>query len=70
VKNENNNFENETEKDEITINTNGINVHCHVCQSKFKDNLALKEHFEINPSVQFKLQYHTLIISNKTLKKN
>jgi hypothetical protein len=48
VKNENNNFENETEKDEITINTNGINVHCHVCQSKFKDNLALKEHFEIN----------------------
>ena len=24
----------------------------------------------INTSVQFKLQYHTLIISNKTLKKN
>ncbi|XP_071168714.1 zinc finger protein basonuclin-2-like [Mytilus edulis] len=47
-KNENNNFDNETEKDEIAIHKNGINVHCHVCQSKFKDNLALKEHFEIN----------------------
>lgn len=45
-KNENNNIENEIEKDEITGDENGINVHCHVCQSKFKDNLALKEHFE------------------------
>lgn len=47
-KNENNNIENEIEKDEITSNENGINVTCHVCQSKFKDNLALKEHFESN----------------------
>jgi hypothetical protein len=34
------------------------------------DNNNNKKKQLINTSVQFKLQYHTLIISNKTLKKN
>ena len=37
-----------TELNEICLEENEISVDCHICESKFKDNLALKEHFEVN----------------------
>ncbi|XP_062595490.1 zinc finger protein basonuclin-2-like isoform X1 [Saccostrea cucullata] len=37
-----------TELNEICLEENEISVNCHICDSKFKDNLALKEHFEVN----------------------
>ncbi|XP_056021216.1 zinc finger protein basonuclin-2-like isoform X3 [Ostrea edulis] len=37
-----------TELNEICLEENEISVNCHICESKFKDNLALKEHFEVN----------------------
>ncbi|KAK3097624.1 hypothetical protein FSP39_011494 [Pinctada imbricata] len=36
------------ELNEICLEENEISVFCHICQSKFKDNLALKEHFEMH----------------------
>ena len=33
---------------EVAVDKEGCAVYCHVCHSKFKDNLALKEHFEVN----------------------
>lgn len=43
-----NGMENGIEMEEISVGENGVAVNCHVCQSKFRDNLALKEHFEVN----------------------
>ncbi|XP_060068912.1 zinc finger protein basonuclin-2-like [Ylistrum balloti] len=43
-----NGMENGIEMEEISVGDNGIAVNCHVCESKFRDNLALKEHFEVN----------------------
>ncbi|KAJ8303843.1 hypothetical protein KUTeg_017426 [Tegillarca granosa] len=50
-----NKSENDVDRDENSLEDNELGVNCHVCQSKFKDNLALKEHFEINhPKEMFK----------------
>ncbi|XP_071116964.1 zinc finger protein basonuclin-2-like isoform X1 [Haliotis cracherodii] len=55
------NSDDEPEEDEIHLNghagsddSSDASVSCHLCESKFRDNLALKEHFEnIHPKEMF-----------------
>ncbi|XP_064608349.1 zinc finger protein basonuclin-2-like isoform X2 [Liolophura sinensis] len=40
---------------EEELDENDETVHCHICEEKFRDNLALKEHFEsIHPKEMFR----------------